>query len=278
MEPARVAATLRDACLLELRALKPGNVHRYAAGHGMTLADFERSAVIVERVFAKPEQSVGALILDAVDETVRAVGCNTNLGIVLLAAPLAVAALREEPPGLRDRLKSILRALTVEDADLAYQAIRLAKPAGLGKSARHDVRDEPQVTLLEAMTSAAERDRIAGQYATDFGEIFDFALPRLRAAEARGRAPEWAAASLYLDVLSHFPDSHVRRKHGPAKAERVMQDAVPLAAALRDAARPEDVKDRLQTLDQALKAEGINPGTSADLTVASLFAAGLEGS
>lgn len=275
MEAARVAALLREACLLELRALKPGNVHRYAEGHGMTLADFERSAAIVERVFAKPDQGVGALILAAVGETVAAVGCNTNLGIVLLAAPLAVAARQETGGDLREGLKTVLRGLTVEDAALVYRAIRLAKPAGLGESERHDVRDTPHVTLLEAMASAAARDRVARQYATDYAEIFDFALPRLKAAETRGWSLEWSAASLYLDFLSHFPDSHLQRKFGPDRAETVMRNAVTAADALRATAQPEDVKDRLQAFDRTLKAAGLNPGTSADLTVASLFAAAL---
>jgi triphosphoribosyl-dephospho-CoA synthase len=46
--------------------------------------------------------------------------------------------------------------------------------------------------------------------------------------------------------------------------------------ALRAASRPEALTDELLALDSALKAEGLNPGTSADLTVASLFARRLQ--
>ena len=40
----RIAAAYVEACLAELDAPKPGNVHRFAAGHGMQAADFVRSA------------------------------------------------------------------------------------------------------------------------------------------------------------------------------------------------------------------------------------------
>lgn len=105
-----VAVALREACLLELEALKPGNVHRYAVGHGMTLADFETSAETLNQVFSRSKLTVGERIYRAVAATRGAVGCNTNLGIVLLAAPLAEAALRTGTAGLRRSLGSVLEA------------------------------------------------------------------------------------------------------------------------------------------------------------------------
>ncbi len=92
MEPAAIGEAIRWACLTELRALKPGNVHRFGDGHAMTVADFEASAEAIAAVFAQPGLTVGARILQSVLATQAAVGCNTNLGIVLLCAPLAEAA------------------------------------------------------------------------------------------------------------------------------------------------------------------------------------------
>ena len=52
--------------------------------------------------------------------------------------------------------------------------------------------------------------------------------------------------------------------------------AEPLARALRAADRPATLQATLLTFDAELKAAGLNPGTSADLTVATLFAHRLE--
>src|SRR5258708_20574752 len=93
-DPGRRAALRRaylQACTMELQALKPGNVHVHAAGHGMTTADFERSAAVSVEPLTATATTVGRRIRDAVAATRAAVGSNTNLGIVLLAAPLIPA-------------------------------------------------------------------------------------------------------------------------------------------------------------------------------------------
>ncbi len=92
-----IEAAFREACAAELAALKPGNVHRHAAGHGMTMDDFVRSADAAARPLCRTGATLGERILDAVAATRAAVGQNTNLGIVLLCAPLAMAAERGGP-------------------------------------------------------------------------------------------------------------------------------------------------------------------------------------
>jgi triphosphoribosyl-dephospho-CoA synthase len=269
--PERRVTALRDAyiaaCRLELRALKPGNVHDHAAGHGMTVADFEASALASADALCAPDMPVGRRILDAVVATRRVVPCNTNLGIVLLAAPLLAAAERADAAGLRPALAVVLAGLTRADAEAAYEAIRLARPAGLGEVAHEDVAAAPTADLRQAMALAAERDRIARQYATDYADVFTIGVPRLAAALAQGMPAEWAATVTFMAFLAAFPDSHVARKFGAATAERVRAEAATLAApaAQRDAAS-------LLAFDRRLKDAGVNPGTSADLTVASLLA------
>src|SRR5262245_59162273 len=154
------------ACMAELAALKPGNVHVYAAGHRMTVADFEASARASAPALAAPDLGVGQRILAALRRTRAAVSSNTNLGILLLCAPLAQAALETPVGELRRSLHKVLAALSVDDAAAAFEAISLANPGGLGEAAEHDVRTPPVVTLLEAMRIAADRDRIAAQYVT----------------------------------------------------------------------------------------------------------------
>ena len=129
---AEIAALFRAACEAELDALKPGNVHRHAEGHGMTVADFVRSAEVSAPHIADHRLGVGARVLAAVEATRAACGQNTNLGILLLAAPLAAAA--EAEGGLREALDRLLAGLDREDAVAVYAAIRLAAPGGLGRS------------------------------------------------------------------------------------------------------------------------------------------------
>ncbi len=277
LDPGQVGKAIRDACLIELQALKPGNVHHHAAGHGMSAADFARSAEAVAAIFATPGLAVGERILRAIEATRAAVGCNTNLGIVLLAAPLAEAALVGRGGDLRSRVGSVLADLRVSDAELAFEAIRLAEPAGLGRSDRHDVRDAPAVSLTAAMAEAASRDLVARQYATDYRDVFELGVAGLRRALSCWNNEAWAAADVYLGFLAGAADSHIARKYGPAKAEEVRQRAEAPAALLRAADDPESVKQKLLEFDAELKAEGLNPGTSADLTVASIFAQRLEG-
>ena len=148
----------------------------------------------------------------------------------------------------------------------------LASPGGLGSADAHDVRDDPKVHLLEAMREAAGRDRIARQYVTRFDDVFGIGLAALDAALSRGESGMWPAVfDLYGVSCRLSGQSHVARKHGDGIADQVRQEAIAVQAAL-DAADGEAARIRLlMEFDRRLKARDINPGTSADLTVASLF-------
>jgi triphosphoribosyl-dephospho-CoA synthase len=264
----KIAAAFQAACRAELDTPKPGNVHVFADGHRMTAAQFIRSADAAAGPLAQPGVRIGARILAAVEATAAAVGTNTNLGIILLCAPLAAAAERQ-PPDLRAEVTRRLAALDIEDTRLAFRAIALAAPAGLGRVARHDVHKPALVSLQAAMAEAADRDRIARKYATGFADVFAIGLDAF--AGARVREPIWATVAVYLSFLAAFPDTHIVRKHGPAAAEDVRRDAQALHARLQSAEDPAHLLPDLLAWDRALKEQAINPGTSADLTVATLF-------
>lgn len=279
LDPGEVAAAIRDACLAEIHAFKPGNVSLASPGHGMSARDFIASAGAMAAVIAVPGAGVGRRILSAIEATRSVVPFNTNLGIVLLCAPIAHAVVEASGvSGLRARLPAVLAALDVDDAVLAYQAIRLAEPGGLGRAERHDVAAAPSVTLLQAMREARERDRIAGQYVTDYRDIFETGMPAARRVLARRGSREWAAVAVYLEFLSRFPDSHIARKHGGEVAAAVSREAGLLVQALGRASDPAQEMPALEAFDRQLKARSINPGTSADMTVATLVAMDLEDS
>lgn len=278
LNPEQISSAFLAACRAELDALKPGNVHRHSAGHGMDVAHFERAAEAAAGPIADPSLSVGKRILRATEASVAATGLNTNLGIVLLCAPLAKAASETTfAIGLRRRLDMILAALDEQDATDAFAAIRIANPAGLGQVEEGDVRDNPdRLTLIKAMYLAAERDRIANAYVTAYSDIFDFALPVFQDARRLAIDSDLAVTTLHMSLLAEFPDTHISRKYGAAAAEEIREEARALKAYWSPVASAKSMAPLIE-FDAKMKTKGRNPGTTADFVVATLFVAGLIG-
>jgi triphosphoribosyl-dephospho-CoA synthase len=214
-------------------------------------------------------------VLAAVRATRRVAGANTNLGIALLLAPLARAALLGAP--LRERVESELGALTLDDARAAYEAIRLAGAGGLDEPVEHDVRAAPTVGLREAMAAAAGRDSVAAEYASGYEVTSGLGLPALGRALDDGLAPRAATVELFLALLARVPDTLIARKRGGAAAERVAAGAASVLAA--GGVRDDAGRAALAAFDASLRTDGnaLNPGTTADLVTAVLFVALLEG-
>ncbi len=270
LKPAEIDAAYRHACRMEIEALKPGNVHRFADGHRMSAQQFLDSADVSAAAVCHPGWPVGRRILHAIRATRETVGTNTNLGIVLLCAPIAKAA---EGGGddLQKELATVLGAMDDGDAQDVFRAITLANPGGLG-DAENDVAEPPRVPLLVAMREAADRDLIARQYVNDFADIFSGGLAAYRTAEDSGETGMWPTVFTYIHFLSRFPDSHVARKHGVERAEEIRLEAASVAGQLGEIAAEPERLQLLADFDRRLKDENINPGTSADLTVATVFA------
>jgi len=222
-------------------------------------------------------RGVGETVLAAVRASREAAGANTNLGIALLLAPLARAALTSSDRPLRDRLAEVLAGLTIDDARAAYAAIRLAGAGGLDEPVEHDVRDEPRVTLREAMAAASQRDTIAGEYVTDHAVTFELGLPSLADALDDGLRPRDAIVELALRLLAAVPDTLIARKRGADAAGHVAEGAGRVLAA--GGVRSARGRSALAEFDASLRQEGnaLNPGTTADLVTAVLFVALLEG-
>ena len=265
------------ACELELRAYKPGNVSLHSEGHDMTVEDFRRSARASAPYLTDPVASLGQKIFRAVEATRDVVGCNTNLGIVLLAAPLIQAFMTPDPRNsLRDAVKTILLNTTLDDAEWVYRAIRLAQPGGLGEAPEQDVSDAPEVTLLETMQLAASRDSIARQYANYFADVFHMAVPLYHAQLSRWEDEEWAAVAVFVGIISRYTDSHIERKFGAECSRQISNRMTEVGRVLFASPLPRINLDVLKEVDLDFKSRGINPGTTADLTVATLLAARLE--
>jgi len=257
------------ACVWETTARNPGNAHRFYDFEDASYVDFLISAAAIAPILETAStHSVGETVLDGVKATRALVSCNTNLGILLLLAPLA-AVPREQ--SLADGLSGVMETLTLKDAVAVYEAIRLAAPAGLGHVAQQDIRDEPTVDLRQAMALAADRDIVARQYINGFHDLFHVALPFLE--EGLAKAPSFEDVLLYCHValLAAYPDSLIARKCGLAEAEQASRRAQDLLSQInRDLTFP---KAALAKFDIWLRSPGRarNPGTTSDLVTACLF-------
>lgn len=259
------AEAIRLACEWEVRAPKLGNVHHHARFNDCDHLDFLRAANAVAPVLGNddPVLSLGDRVLAAVRATRAVTASNVNLGIILLIAPLAMA----------DDAASVARcveSLTADDGKKVFASIRLASPGGMERqdvAAGHDVQAKTTgpVDLLAAMKQAAQRDRIALQYATGFEDFFSRIVPLVRAEMEGPLDGEAAIVNAQLRLMSQEADSLIARKCGDEMAEQARRYAL-------DCLHDDSLELRAK-LDAWLRADGNrrNPGTTADLIAASLY-------
>ena len=258
------------ACLLEATSRKPGNVHPGASFEHVTYEDFVASATAVAPVLARTaEVGVGKSIFAAVEATRQVCEQNTNLGIILLLAPLTAVPIDIALP---DGISTVLRQLTQEDAEHVFEAIRLAQPRGLGTADSEDVStSSPTGTLTEVMTLAADRDSVARQYASNFETVIQHAVPLLTASGRFDEDWEQAIIHLHLTLIARAGDTDIARKCGSIdvhesrrRAKAVLRAGWPMAM---------EGRVRIREFDRWLRARGSqrNPGTTADLVTAAVF-------
>ena len=264
------------ACIIEVTVRKPGNVHPGQGFADASYIDFLASAAAIAPVLdgARSRGSVGGTILECVQATRAVTRSNTNLGIILLLSPLAhvdPGRLRD-PAGAAGAIEEVLEATTREDAELAYEAIRLAAPGGLGRSAEGDVNDGPTGTLLEMMKLAAGRDLVARQYATAYADAREGSR-RLEALLADGLALGDAVVRVFLELIARHGDTLIERKCG----RDVSLEAARMAGEVLETAPGPTAEARLAAFDAWLREDSNrrNPGACADVTAAILHL-GLE--
>jgi triphosphoribosyl-dephospho-CoA synthase len=280
----RISQAAQLACILEVVSPKPGNVDRQHDFHDTRFEDFLLSAVSIgPAIQSAGRVGVGRTILRAIQNTRRLVTSNTNLGIVLLLAPLAKACFNTNKVkfrhssaeasmnAIRKELVLILKGLTVQDARLAYQAIRLAQPGGMGQLPLGDISQEPDITLLQAMELVIERDSIAREYVNGFEITFEIGYPALQDALEAQDDTRRAIVQTYLTILSRVPDTLIGRKRGLELARQVSRRAQEVLDA--DGIYSVEGRQAIAAFDLELRdaSHSMNPGTTADLTAAAAF-------
>jgi triphosphoribosyl-dephospho-CoA synthase len=273
--PLSIAQCASLACVLEATAHKPGNVHRGADFEDLSYLDFITAAIAISPAIAGAAagKRLGESVLAGVAATRATVATNANLGMLLLLTPLAMVPSAEPLGGVAH----VLSQLNADDARGVYDAIRLANPGGLGRVAEADIADEPPADLLHVMRLAEDRDLVARQYANNFSDVLDVVVPWL----AEGVAAGWPLADVivhaHMQVMARYPDSLIARKCGQeladetaARAGRALAEGQPGHAAYHEA---------VSDFDFWLRSDGHrrNPGTTADLISAGLFAALRDG-
>jgi triphosphoribosyl-dephospho-CoA synthase len=277
--PIDVAAAAQLACLLEASAPKPGNVSPGRHFADARYEDFLASAAAIGAPLAgAASRPLGATVRLAIEATARWTRSNTNLGIVLLLAPLARAALKgaDTESSLRDALRRVLEATSIDDARDVYAAIRQAAPGGLGRADAQDVGDDPTMTLLDVMRLAADRDAIAREYVTAFEVTFERGAPALGRARRDGLSWDDAVVETFLTLLAAGPDTHIARRDRAAATEVSQRANMALAAG---GVRSPAGRHAIDEMDLALRdaRHPCNPGTTADLTAATIFVVLLGG-
>jgi triphosphoribosyl-dephospho-CoA synthase len=278
-----IASAVQLACVLEATAPKIGNVHPGRAFTDMTYDDFLKSAIAVRQVFERvSELSVGQLILSAIQATRAVTSVNTNLGMILLLAPLAKSYWLAAPNSLgcwRSEVRQQLAALSADDSQCVYQAIQAAKPGGIGQVQLHDVCHDAPSDLITAMQQVANFDAVARQYTSAFEDIFCRLVPWLEEALEFGN--RWcpglgqsrdtfeAICAIQLRWMAKEPDGLIVRKAGMETATLIQNWASEVLAQ----SDPVQSRQKLLELDRFLCTEGnrYNPGTTADLIAATLF-------
>lgn len=253
---------------MEVMCPKPGNVSPGMPSKYMSDISFLASALGLAVAFEEGGGSVGEMAERAAGLTKAWVDRNTNLGMILLLAPLVKASRSGTPD--RAAVREVLENLDTEDSRRLCEAIRIAEPQGLGDSAEYDVRSETP-PIMDAMRFSAHRDSVAKEYATGFEITFERTVPCLTALWRKGHALKTCILQTYLELLAEFPDTLIARKLGFRAAEKVSR--MTRAVVRVGGVFTQEGMQSIRALGSSLShpKNFLNPGTTADLTTAGIF-------
>jgi len=270
------AGNAQLALLLEVASTpKPGNVDRERDHEDLRFDHFLAGAVGARdglAAMADPAVGVGEAFERAVAGMSQQQGGNTQFGALLNLAPLVRAGADGDRALTPGGVAAVVEGTGVDDAAGFYRAFEHVDvavrdpPEGLapldvrrGADAVETVR-ERDLSLADVMELSADRDGVAREWVEGHERT-------VRAADAireRDGPITDRAAAVYLELLSREPDTFVVDTHGHEVAHSVMTRA--------QEAR-EGGPELVEAFAEALVAEGVNPGTTADIVAGALFVA-----
>ncbi|PSP55425.1 triphosphoribosyl-dephospho-CoA synthase [Halobacteriales archaeon QS_1_67_19] len=266
------------ALLLEVSGTpKPGNVDRDRDFPDLRFEHFLAGAVGAGPGLqaAADGAPVGEAFERAVEGMSQQEGGNTQFGALLLLVPLVRAAADDGRALRREGATEVVEATTVGDAADFYRAFEhvdvfVDDPPADAEAL--DVRrgseavpavERQEVTLYEVMELGADEDDAAAEWTGGFERTF-WAADRLAEVADAAQSLSGAGARVYLELLAREPDTLVAKQHGPGVAESVR---------VRAQEALEGGGEVIEAFAESLVADGVNPGTTADITAAALFVA-----
>ena len=288
MESNEIAKIAQIASALEVSGYpKPGNVHRTRDYDDMEFEDFIISGIVIGDTIKKATTNVnidnpqlGKYILEAVSETDRWIKNNTNLGIVMMITPIAAAAAVSDGfDDIRENVKLLMSNTSVDDACDLYDAINIADAGGMGDQDEYDVasdnakqelRDNNQ-TMYDVLKISAPWDMLAREMTSDMPAVFEIGYPTYHELKNEKSKNE-SCVLTFLTILSQVPDTLISRKYGNDEALKISMMTRDLLK-MRDSP---DFDEKLKEFDDYLFKNKYNPGTTADLTAASIFVSYLK--
>ncbi len=262
----RAAERAQLALMLEVCAYpKPGNVDRCHDYPDTRLEHFLASTLFARPALEEAETGtgrIGEIIRHAVRDTNCHNGGNTHFGAFILLIPLVYGG--DIPGAIR-----AIEKTDVSDAVAFYKAFALTS-VKMNVTDELDVHDphtltmirDRDMTLLDVMQHSAANDMVAREWVTGFP------LTRRGADLLKQFGPgRQAIVNTFLTLLASEPDTFIIKKHGTA----VAQETVLLAREVLDGKRS------LEDFDADCIERGINPGSTADIIIASIFIALGEG-
>ena len=259
------------SCKKDIERIKPGNVNLLSSHKDTKAQDYLDSAILSSKELFNQNYSLGKRILESVNVTRSQVNVNTNLGIILLCAPVIQSYIDFNNLDLREGIKKTLSTTSIKDTHDLCAAINISSPGGLGDSDMYDTASYPNASIKQIMDYSQEYDRISYQYSHNFSDIFDFIIPKLEFLNQRYESLDISLSLLFIEILAKIPDSHISRKFGDKIAKKTSNNAHDLLKILDREHDPDYLAKALNNLDYEYKKKGINPGTTADLLVASLM-------
>ena len=288
MNAEEIAKMAQIASALEVSGYpKPGNVHRTRDFPDMEFEDFVISGIVIGDTIREACMNVdidnpqlGRYILQAVSETDRWIKNNTNLGIVMMTTPIAVAAaISDSFEDIRQNVKLLMGNTSVDDACDLYDAINIADAGGMGDQDEYDVASdnakaelrENNQTMYDVLKISAPWDMLAREMTSDMPAVFEIGYPIYHELK-ESKSKNEACVLTFLTILSQVPDTLISRKYGSDEALKISM----MTRDLLNLKNESDFWDKVKEFDEFLFKNKYNPGTTADLTAASIFVSYLK--
>ena len=271
MKPEEIAKMAQIASALEVSGYpKPGNVHRTRDFDDMEFEDFVISGIVIGDTIREActdvdveNPQLGKYILQAVAETDRWIKNNTNLGIVMMTTPIAVAAaISDSFDEIRENIKLVMGNTSVDDACDLYDAINIADAGGMGDqdeydvasdNAKNELRENGQ-TMYDVLKISAPWDMLAREMTGDMPAVFEIGYPKYHELK-ESKSQNDACVLTFLTILSHVPDTLISRKYGSDEAMKISL----MTRDLLNIKDEPDFKDRLREFDDYLFKNKYNP-------------------